>query len=825
MVRQTSNFFIMSNLYNISHKIRNFLQLANILKTKIQSLSSHGKLNNLNNHRYMKKTLILSALAVVLAACCQTEKATINVVPYPNSVDVKYGEFNAAGADFHYDAKMNDASKAIVENFAAQLTLTSGQPSVVSEGSANSGFVFKVNNAIPAEAYKIRVSRKAVRVEASDLNGFNYAVQTIKQMLPVEIFGNVVVEKEWTLPCVVIKDAPRFAYRGMHLDVSRHFYNIEQVKRYLDVMEMHKLNTFHWHLTDDQGWRLESKKYPELTTVGSVRKGTVVKKNWDVCDNIPYGGYYTQDEVREIVAYAAAKGITVIPEIDLPGHMLAALTAFPHLGCTGGPYELWYRWGVSDDVLCVGKEETFEFIENVLEEVLELFPSKYIHIGGDECPKVRWEKCPTCQAKMKELGIQGDENHPAEHYLQSYAISRVEKFLNERGRSIIGWDEILEGGLAPNATVMSWRGSAGGEEAVKQGHDAIMVPNTHFYFDYYQSLDVDNEPFGIGGYLPVDVVYSYEPYTENMNEEERAHILGVQANVWTEYIKTEDHLHYMLLPRMTALSEVQWCQPENKSWDRFTHSIPQVTTIYDILGYNYAKHIFDLTYSVKNNNETQCLEVAFSIVDDAPIRYTLDGSEPTMESLVYDGPIQIKESCTLKAKVFREDIDTKVLVKKFDIHKAFGRPITMNTEAVEKYKFGAPASFTDGLRGEISFAGGAWTGFKGTPMEVVIEMDGETTYSSVTASALIDKGSHILNPISLSVAVSEDGNEFQEVANVNYPVETAADPDGMKEYTVTFPETAAKFLKVNVGCVTSLPAWVGNPEYQGFIFIDEVLVK
>lgn len=772
----------------------------------------------------MKKTLILAAFATIFASCCQTAKTDINVIPYPNSVEVKCGNYAVAGAAFHVDPTMDEASKAIVNAFATQLSTVCGQESTVNEGTDKSGFNFVVDAAMPVEAYSLTVSKKGVQAKASGLNGFNYAVQTLKQMLPVEIYGTIAAaDKAWTLPCVVIEDAPRFGYRGLHLDVSRHFYDVDAIKRYLDIMEIHKLNVFHWHLTDDQGWRIEIKKYPKLTTVGSVRKGTCVGKNWDLLDGKPYGGYYTQEEIREVVAYAAAKGITVIPEIDLPGHMLAALKAFPELGCTGGPYELWCRWGVSDDVLCVGKEKTFEFIEGVLDEVVELFPSKYIHIGGDECPKVRWEKCPTCQAKIKELGIKSDDKHPAEHYLQSYAISRVEKYLNEKGRSIIGWDEILEGGLAPNATVMSWRGSEGGLEAVRQGHDAIMVPNTHFYFDYYQSTDIDNEPFGIGGFLPIEKVYSYEPYTAEMTEEEQAHILGVQANIWTEYIKTEDHLQYMQLPRMTALSEVQWCQPEVKNWERFTKSIPHATAAYDLMGYNYAKHIFNITGRLESNPEEKAITVNLCIVDDAPVRYTLDGTEPTMDSTPYTGPINITEPCTLKAKVFREGMESKTYVKVLDIHKAVGSPIVLNTEPHRRYVGGAPASLTDGLRGEMSFTGTEWTGFFSQPLDAVIEMD--APYSSVTASALIEKGSHILNPIGLTVAVSEDGENFTEVASAKYEVEGMSDPDGLKTYTVEFPETTAKYVKVVVDCVEFLPEWLGGAPHRGFIFIDEILVK
>ena len=355
------------------------------------------------------------------------------------------------------------------------------------------------------------------------------------------------------------------------------------------------MNTLHWHLTDDQGWRIEIKKYPKLTEIGAYRDKTLIGHLNDDkgYDYTRYGGFYTQDDIREVVEYAASKGVTVIPEVDLPGHMLAALAAYPEYGCTGGPYEVWGRWGVSEDVLCAGKEETFEFLEGVLTEVMELFPSEYIHIGGDESPKVRWEKCPACQARIKELGLKDGEKYSAEHYLQSYVTARVERFLNSHGRKIIGWDEILEGDLAPGATVMSWRGVEGGLQAAKLGHDAIMTPSTHFYFDYCQSDTPENEPLGIGGYIPVEKCYSYEPFTPEMTDDEKGHILGVQANLWTEYIKTTDHLEYMLLPRAAALSEVQWCLPENKSYERFLKSMKHYAEIYDALGYNYAKHIFE----------------------------------------------------------------------------------------------------------------------------------------------------------------------------------------------------------------------------------------
>lgn len=547
----------------------------------------------------MKKILLLSFIVVAVASCCggiSVEKLT--VVPYPQEVVLEKGTFDVSGANVRCVGLDDQAVVSLAERFAAQLSMVTGEESKVVSGKAGKGINLIADPSLAEEAYTISVGCRKVELRASTLRGFNWAIQTIKQMLPVEIYGDVRADAEWTLPCCTILDEPRFGYRGLLLDEARHFFGMETVKDYLDAMEIHKLNTLHWHITDDQGWRIEIKKYPLLTEIGSIRKETLVGhlRRSNEYDGTPYGEgmWYTQDQIREVVDYAAARGITIVPEIDLPGHMQAALTAYPHLGCTGGPYQVWTKWGVSEDVLCVGKKTTMQFIEDVLAEVCDLFPSEYIHIGGDECPKVKWAKCPHCQKKIKELGLKGDENHSAEHYLQSYVTAEAEKFLNSRGRRLIGWDEILEGEIAPNATVMSWRGTKGGEKAVRLGHDVIMTPNQYYYLDYYQSKDQQNEPLAIGGYVPVEKCYSYEPYTEDMTEEQRAHILGVQANLWTEYIATQDYLEYMLMPRLAALSEVQWCQPENKDWERFLDSADEICSRYEAAGYNYAKHILEV---------------------------------------------------------------------------------------------------------------------------------------------------------------------------------------------------------------------------------------
>ena len=538
--------------------------------------------------------ILVSFISILLSLQFLSAKTAIDVIPCPASVVASEGKLSVAGARCKVDSKFGKAAVAAVKDFEENLF----RASTVKKGESGVVVFFEMASEMSDEEYSISVSEKAAVVKASSLKGVLYAMETMKQMLPVAIYtGAPAPDAEWTLPCVEIKDNPRFAYRGLLLDVSRHFFDVEQVKRYIDLMVIHKLNTFHWHLTDDQGWRIEIKRYPELTQIGAVRKETIIGRWADKkgFDGIPYGEgmWYTQDQIKEVVEYAASKGVEVIPEIDLPGHMLAALATFPELGCTGGPYEVCRWWGVSKDVLCVGKESTFMFLENVLSEICELFPSKYIHIGGDECPKVRWQNCHHCQAKIRELGYRDDINHSAEHYLQSYVTKRIEDFLATKGKKIVGWDEILEGEIAPDATVMSWRGTKGGIAAARLGHDVIMAPNTYCYFNYYQAKDQSTEPLARGGFTPVSKVYSYEPLSDEMTDEEKSHILGVQACMWSEYITDWKGLEYMLLPRLSALSEVQWCKPENKDYESFLKRMIHMAEIYKALGCDYANHIFN----------------------------------------------------------------------------------------------------------------------------------------------------------------------------------------------------------------------------------------
>ncbi len=538
---------------------------------------------------------VLMVFAAFLIAGCSNEKSSpaggnvYAIIPAPRSLTELPGTFTFVPKSSIVVDPLNDDTRLSAEFLAMLVKNATGSEPSVREGKKASGrsvFMTIDNNISNPEGYNLSVTGKRIIIRAGSPSGLFYAVQTLRQLMPADV-ENPAGDKavKLSVPCCVVDDEPRFVYRGMHLDVGRHMFPVETIKKYIDLLALHKFNYFHWHLTEDQGWRIEIKKYPKLTEVGAFRKETIVGhagKKPQVFDGKPYGGFYTQDEVRDIVKYAASKFITVIPEIEMPGHSLAALAAYPELSCTGGPFEVGTKWGIFEDVYCAGKEETFTFLEDVLSEVIELFPSKYIHIGGDECPKVRWQKCPLCQKRIKAEGLKD------EHELQSYFIKRIEKFLTSRGKKLIGWDEILEGGLAPEATVMSWRGVAGGIEAAKQNHDVIMTPTGYFYLDYYQT-EPDNEPLAIGGYLPLEKVYSFDPRFEELTEEQHKHILGVQGNVWTEYIPTPEHLEYMACPRMFAISEVGWTPASKKDFEDFLARFNVQRARYDALNINYFK--------------------------------------------------------------------------------------------------------------------------------------------------------------------------------------------------------------------------------------------
>ena len=537
----------------------------------------------------MKKLLLTLAAGIVLCSC-GSHDPQIAIVPYPNHLEAGRGTYRVTDRPVTCDSRTDERTQRAVVGFAARLaTVTGGtNPVTVADEMPASGIRFVTDESLPAEGYEQNVDGEGIEVRASQFPGFLYALQSLGQLLPAAVYGTETApDAAWEVPCVRIADAPRFAYRGMHLDVARHFFSVDEVKRYIDVMAIHKLNTLHWHLTDDQGWRIEIKKYPELTRVGSVRGETLIGHHHTSSeyDKTPHGGYYTQKQIREIVKYAADRYITVIPEIELPGHAVAALTSYPWLGCKGEGYEVRRRWGISKEVFCPGKETTFEFLQNVFAEVLELFPSEFIHIGGDECPKDSWKQCPLCQERIRTEGLKD------EFELQSYTVRRMEKWLREHGRKIIGWDEILEGGVSPTATVMSWRGSKGGIAAAKAGNHVIMAPNVHCYLDYYQTKTPTKEPMAIGGYVPMRKVYELDPY-DQLTPGERAYILGVQGNLWTEYIATFPHLKHMLLPRLAAIAEVGWSY-DRKDFDDFKHRMNSLRKCYDAAGLNYATYFFE----------------------------------------------------------------------------------------------------------------------------------------------------------------------------------------------------------------------------------------
>ena len=545
----------------------------------------------------MKRLLPVLALFAVLCGCCSCGRVIptdgeVAVVPLPEHIVKGQGTFrltsDAEVVLLFDDERLSGVTAAL--NKVLMPLFGRGPRVRHADKAADHAVNVTRDETMPAEAYRLFVTPCRIDIVAGGAQGAFYAVQTLRQLLPAAAYEADDV-RAVELPVVTIEDKPCLGYRGMMLDVGRHFFTVDEVKEALDIMALHKLNVFHWHLTDDQGWRIEIRKYPKLTEIGSVRSRTLIgcdpggtyDENCKF-DETPYGGYYTQDEIRDVVNYAAERFITVIPEIEFPGHAVGALASYPWLGCTGEQYEVRQTWDIDDRVFCIGKETTFEFIEGVLEEVLELFPSEYIHIGGDECPTVMWKKCPHCKARMKAERLKRPRR------LQNYATARVEKFLNAHGRRLIGWDEILEGDVTPTATIMSWRGAEGGIKAAKMGNHAIMAPTTHCYLDYYQTRDTAGEPLAIGGYLPVEKVYSLDPY-EMLTADEQRCILGVQANLWTEYIATWPHAEYMLLPRLSALAEVGWSL-DRKDYGDYLRRVRRLAKIYDACGYNYAKHIF-----------------------------------------------------------------------------------------------------------------------------------------------------------------------------------------------------------------------------------------
>ena len=775
----------------------------------------------------MKKlnhALLAGALALVCASCGTEQEANYQVIPLPQEVSLTQGNPFKLNGNVLIAYPENNAllqrNAEFLSEYIRQSTGYAPKTKAIAAGE-------QVKNAITLgldpdiankEGYVLTTTPEGISINGQTENGVFYGIQTLRKSIPAEAKGATIL-----IPAGEIKDEPRFSYRGMHLDVGRHFFPIEFIKKYIDLLALHNMNTFHWHLTEDQGWRIEIKKYPKLTEIGSQRSRTVIGRNTQEYDNTPYGGFYTQEEAKEIVKYAQERYITVIPEVDLPGHMLAALAAYPEMGCTGGPYEVCPRWGVFEDVLCIGNDKTMQFLEDVMSEIIEIFPSEYVHIGGDEAPRDRWKECPKCQARIKAEGLKADKNHTAEDRLQSYCMTRIEKFLNSKGRRIIGWDEILEGDVAPNATVMSWRGASGGIKAAQMGHDVIMTPNTYCYFDYYQTADTKDEKLGIGGYVPIEKVYSLDP-TFDLNEEQKKHIIGAQANLWTEYITTTEHVEYMVLPRMAALAEVQWTQPEKKDFKDFTKRLARLMKFYQRDGFNYAKHVFDLKVDFTPDVAKKAVVVTLSTIDDAPIYYTLDGTEPTTTSLKYTEPVAITETADFQAVVIRPEGKSKVVDKKISFNKATYCPIELTFQPSEKYKFGGAITLVDGMKGNDSYATGAWLGFVGGDVEAIIDLGQETEIKRVATNAIVDMSAWIMGSTGLVVSVSDDNKKFREIAAKDIPAETNIDKKGVENYEITFDPVKTRYVKVVIKRSPALPKGHAGEGKAAYMFIDEIEV-
>lgn len=769
----------------------------------------------------MKKIFTALTLLLAFTACrhLTTQTANYNVVPLPQEITIddqaKPFELNASTVivvENDNDSLQNYAT--LLQGYLRDIT---SHELKIAETAPETNFISlsaTLDCTIP-ESYRITVTDSAITVNGATPAGTFYGIQTLRKSIPAIEPSNV------TFPAASICDWPRFPYRGAMLDVSRHFFGVDSVKSFIDMMALHNLNRLHWHLTDDQGWRVEIKSRPRLAEISSKRTGTVIGHNTDEYDSIPVEGYYTQEQIRDIVKYASDRNIVIVPEIDLPGHMVAALTAYPELGCTGGPYDVWQKWGVSEDLLCAGNDSTLRFLDDVLTEMVDMFPGELFHIGGDECPKTRWEECPKCQLRIKELGLKTDAHSTAEQKLQSYVMEHAKNLLAQHGRRIIGWDEILEGGMDQNAVVMSWRGEAGGIEGAKKGHDVIMSPNSFLYFDYYQTLDHTGEPDAIGGYIPVEKVYGYEPMPESLNEEEQKHIFGVQANLWTEYIPTMSQAQYMELPRMAALAEVQWTMPEKKDYKNFTSRIPQLTAHYDALGYRYARHIFNVNGKLELDSVRNVIVADLSTVDNAPVHYTLDGAEPSENSPLYTEPVVLDKTCTIKAAAFRPSGMSMVFTDSVNFNKATACRITLEKQPSLRYKGRGAGTLNDGRSGTPSFNTDTWLGFEGNDMVATIDFGKPTEISHVSAGVLVDTDNWIMDATEMSVEAAGENGKFSPVASMDIP-QVEKRTSLKQTHTIDFAPVTTTAIRVTLKCQNVLPQWHHAAGRMGYLFTDEI---
>lgn len=747
-------------------------------------------------------------LCIVFLYCCQHQKITtieqIAIIPKPASQTITTGTFELdRQTSITVDPKFNQ-----VASYFQDFLNTSLGFRLSKEGSKKQ-IQFLYSPAITNnEGYELTVADQQIQIKAKTEKGAFYAIQTLIQLFPSEINkGNRI-----GIPGIHIKDHPQFAYRGMHLDVGRHFYPVAFIKKYIDLISRLKMNVFHWHLTEDQGWRIEIKKYPKLQEIAAYRKETLVGHYSDQphqFDGKRYGGFYTQEQIKEIVIYAQQRQVTIIPEIEMPGHSQAAIAAYPHLGCTGKTVDVATKWGVFEEVYCP-KESTFKFLENVIDEVITLFPGKYIHIGGDEAPKARWKKCKHCQQLIKEKGLKD------EHGLQSYFIARMEKYINAKGKQIIGWDEILEGGLAPNATVMSWRGTQGAVQAAKEGHNVILTPTSHCYFDYYQS-DNENEPTAIGGFLPLEKVYQFNPIPKALNTDEAKYVLGGQGNVWTEYIPTSNQVEYMAFPRAIALSEVLWSSPKNKNYEEFITRLEQYQKRLDQLQVNYANHIYEVKGNLRNM-EGKLTYALHTISKTHPIFYATDGNAPKIR---YTSPIPIDTSMTIKAVV--RSTNGKALGYEFEqhinLHKGVGATISIDKAPHPSYNAGGKQALINGISGNNKrFGDKEWLGFWGEDIEINIDLGKFKKINSITTRFHNGNGQWIYAPQRLFI-------DMDECFSVPQKFYLKQRDTLLVPFTAKFNSISARYIKIMIPNYGVIPEGKQGAGQKAWTFIDEIIIE
>lgn len=762
----------------------------------------------------MKRILFLFICPLLAVACNKRVVADYNVIPQVQNLSVKDGDVYVfdSSRKLVYD---NQDSRRPLELFAQDLEELVGiRPSVAAgtseDAKGNVYFTLGLQDG-RKEAYSINVSSDGILVQAVTPEGIYRATRTLLKSVGTEKTSSV------EFPSAEVSDWPRFGYRGLMLDVSRHFSDVEMVKRTIDMLALHQLNIFHWHLTDDQGWRIEIKSHPELTEVGAWRDDTVVGRYLGgtdyPTDGKRHGGFYTQEQIREIVAYAKERYIEIIPEIDLPGHTSAVLAAYPQLGCEDKEYKVANRWGVIRDVLCAGNPASLDLFKDILDEVCELFPGKYIHLGGDECVKERWKACPKCQKKIRELGLKDGSRYSKEDYLQSWFMGEVASFVQSKGKHVIGWDEILEGVPMDDSVIMSWRGTEGGITAAKMGHDVVMTPTSDMYFDQSQTLASQLEEIPVGGFINVMKVYSYEPLPASLTPEQQKHILGCQANVWCEYMPEERIRQYQILPRLAALSEVQWTMPERKNYKDFLKRLPKMLSIYDHYGYNYAKHVFDVACSYSVNVEKGSLEVSLSTLGNDPIYYTLDGTSPqTKNAMLYDDtPIVISSPSELKVSVFRNGKFTKEeTLFKLDCNKATFKKVNIST-ALNIMQAHLPHEIlTDGIVGSLRCDDYRWMSCTGR-MSLVLDLGKTESFSRIGWTALNSQSENILVPQNVKIQISEDGKQYCTILDIekNHEIQAQQSVEYISEEV---GKQTARYIKMDFDSYKypdkSSPSWV-----------------